>query len=195
MARECCRGGGVRWHRLGGGQLEPPPRIGHGISPETHGGMWGDLVLLPIANAAIVPFLSFGPWIVPAATRRDTRFDRRAHPLGRARQRPSIGRSHVAGPRSRIVVERVDLSWAGWAHVIYVTGELTLLLRFSPPCHAGTGVILLGAAVFTLHLPLGLLQPRYFLTGHMATVSEQPLLLRCVGLLGIVAVAKLCALL
>src|SRR6266511_1935556 len=31
-----------------------------------HGGMWGDLVLLPIANAMIVPHLQPGAWLIGA---------------------------------------------------------------------------------------------------------------------------------
>ena len=31
-----------------------------------HGGMWGDLLLLPVANAVIVPHLTSGLWIAPS---------------------------------------------------------------------------------------------------------------------------------
>jgi hypothetical protein len=39
-----------------------------------------------------------------------------------------------------------------------------------------TDVVMLVAAIFTIHIPIGLLQPRWFKTGHIATVVEQPLL-------------------
>jgi hypothetical protein len=68
-----------------------------------------------------------------------------------------------------------DLSWSGWAHVLYVIGELTLLMGFALH-QAPADVVVFVAAVFTVHVPIGLLQPRWFLTGHIATVQEQPLL-------------------
>lgn len=179
--------GGIAWVE-GNWRLRP----GLGMGFANHGGMWGDLVLLPIANAAIVPFLSFGPWIAPVALAA-TIASIAVHIHWGERGKGRRSGDHMWPGHDRGSWWS-DLSWAGWAHVIYVAGELTVLggfLLHDMP----TGVILLVAAVFTIHLPIGLLQPRYFLSGHIATVREQPLLLSCVGLLGIVAVAKLSALL
>jgi hypothetical protein len=153
-----------------------------------HGGMWSDLVLLPMANAVIVPHLTFGPWIVPALIvttvaslwvhmhwyRRDRSADDLAdvahHPVHHHRDEGDhVWPSHARGSWSR------DLSWSGWAHVVYVVGELSLLIGFlihPVPEEA----VLLVAAIFTIHVPIGLLQPRWYRNGHIATVSEQPLL-------------------
>jgi hypothetical protein len=82
-----------------------------------------------------------------------------------------------------------DLSWSGWAHVVYVAGELSVLvgfLLFSMP----DAVIALVCIVFTLHVPLGLLQPRWFLTGEIAGPRKQPLLMPLLVLLWTVAAAK-----
>jgi hypothetical protein len=68
-----------------------------------------------------------------------------------------------------------DLSWAGWAHVLYVIGQLSVLLGFGLH-NAPSDVAIFVAAIFTIHVPIGLLQPRWYLTGHIATVQEQPLL-------------------
>ncbi len=135
-----------------------------------HGGMWSDLVLLSMANAAIVPHLTFGRWIVPAML------------LASAASlwvhlhwyRPHGGGDHMWPHHTRRSWWR-DLSWAGWAHVVYVIGELTLLLGFLVHT-VPSDVVVLVAAIFTIHVPIGLLQPRWFLTGHIATVQEQPLL-------------------
>jgi hypothetical protein len=54
-------------------------------------------------------------------------------------------------------------------------GELTVLAGFLVH-HVPTDVVILTTAIFTIHVPIGLLQPRWFRTGHIATVSEQPLL-------------------
>jgi hypothetical protein len=83
-----------------------------------------------------------------------------------------------------------DLSWAGWAHVAYVAGELALLIGFllfpMPDV-----VILSVCAIFTLHVPLGLLQPRWFLTGEIASPRQQPLLLPLLATLWVVGFLKL----
>ena len=166
-----------------------------------HGGMWSDLVLLSMANAVILPYLTIGWWIAAAAA-ISTLASVWAHihwygatrPQGPQRQASATDRQH--GLEERVAASgterrdrrgdhmwpaRVhgtwwrDLSWAGWAHVVYVSGELTILLGFTlHPVPAD--VVLFVAVIFTIHVPIGLLQPRWFLTGHIATVQEQPLL-------------------
>jgi hypothetical protein len=175
-------------------------RPGLGMGFANHGGMWGDLVLLSLANAAIVPHLRFGPWIAVAAAvgtgasllvhrhwytpvgKND--WGRRSDDRLAMRAGDHMWPTHVHGAWNR------DLSWSGWAHVLYVIGELTLLAGFVmhavPP-----EVVLLVAVIFTIHVPIGLLQPRYVLTGHIATVPEQPLLLPCLTALWVVTAVKI----
>jgi hypothetical protein len=175
-----------------------------------HGGMWGDLVLLPVANAVIVPHLTSGLWIAPAVALgsalsawvhvhwyRGER-DVKGRPLDSARDSQSLaaaGRSAVHSrehmwPSRRRGSWWTDLSWAGWAHVAYVAGELALLTGFLlfPMPDAVVGVV---CAIFTLHVPLGLLQPRWFLTGEIASPRKQPLLLPLLGTLWVVGFLKL----
>jgi hypothetical protein len=83
-----------------------------------------------------------------------------------------------------------DLSWSGWAHVVYVAGELALLVGFLLHPMPSDVVILL-AMIFTIHVPIGLLQPRWYRTGHIATVSEQPLLAPLLFALWAVILVKL----
>lgn len=160
-------------------------RPGLGMGFGNHGGMWSDLVLLSMANAAIAPYLTLGGWIVPAvvgATAASLLVHRHwYHPHG---QGDHMWPTHFAAVWWR------DLSWSGWAHVLYVIGELTLLLGFA--LHpAPTEVVILVAAIFTVHVPIGLLQPRWYRTGHIATVQEQPLLAPLLLALWAVTVAKL----
>ena len=195
-------------------------RRGLAMGFANHGGMWSDLVLLSMANAVIVPHLTWGPWIIgalltsalasvwvhrhwyhpPAAAATPERSE--SGQTGAARRVPSnidspllaidssedagdhMWAAHVYGSWWR------DLSWSGWAHVLYVTGELTLLAGFL--LHAVPGdVVLLVAAIFTIHVPIGLLQPRWFRTGHIATIAEQPLLAPLLVALWSVTVFKL----
>jgi hypothetical protein len=160
-----------------------------------HGGMWGDLVLLPIANAAIVAHLQPGIWIAVGFA-LGLVWSASVHVYWYR------GDKAVRSPRSSLhSTEHMwpsrpsgswwrDLSWAGWAHVFYVAGELTVLLGFLlfPMPDEAVAVVL---AVFTLHVPLGLLQPRWFLTGEIATPRKQPLLLPLLATLWVVAAVKL----
>lgn len=162
-------------------------RQGLAMGFANHGGMWSDLVLLSMANAVIVPHLSVGWWLAPAllvatiaslwvhvywySPRR--RLEEMPLPAGSSHLLRDGGDHmwpwHTHGTWAR------DLSWAGWAHVLYVIGELTLLIGFLLHPVPAAAVVLV-TAIFTIHVPIGLLQPRWFRTGHIATVQEQPLL-------------------
>jgi hypothetical protein len=82
-----------------------------------------------------------------------------------------------------------DLSIAGWLHVLYVVGELSVLIGFL--IHPMPDeVVLVVAAVFTMHVPIGLLQPRWFLSRRIASFRQQPLLLPLLTALWVVAFVK-----
>jgi hypothetical protein len=164
-----------------------------------HGGMWGDLLLLPIANAAIVPHVIGGWWVlVSLAICVLLSVWVHIHWYGGARAaggRPSTieGKYHSRGhmwPTRPSGWWWKDLSWSGWAHVAYVACELTVLIGFlmfpMPP--ETTAVV---ALIFSLHVPLGLLQPRWFLTGELAGLRKQPLLLPCLTVLWVACLMKI----
>jgi hypothetical protein len=163
------------------------PRLDMGFV--NHGGMWGDLVLLPIANAVIVPYLSFGIWIAVAFA-IGLALSAWVHVHWYRGDRPgSHSCEHMWPSRPHRSWWR-DLSWAGWAHVFYVAGELAVLmgfLLFPMPDEA----IVVVTVIFTLHVPLGLLQPRWFLTGEIAGPRKQPLLLPLLATLWIVSFVKI----
>jgi hypothetical protein len=172
--------GGAAWIE---GNWRRRPGLAMGFAD--HGGMWDDLVLLPVANAVITPHLPVGPWIAIAlafATLASVLVHvhwYRGHRIAHAPEHMWPTRPHGSWLR--------DLSVAGWLHVLYVIGELTLLVGFllfpMPPA-----TILVVVAIFTVHVPIGLLQPRWFLTGRVATLREQPLLVPCLlALWGVVA--------
>jgi hypothetical protein len=153
-----------------------------------HGGMWDDLILLSVANAMIVPHLTLSTWLVPALVvstvaslwvhRHWYRGDKSSHSC------EHMWPSRPCGTWYR------DLSWAGWLHVLYVVGELTLLVGFL--VHpVPTLTVLVVAVIFTIHVPIGLLQPRWFLTRRIASPRQQPLLIPLLMLLWIVAVGKI----
>ena len=163
-------------------------RSGLDMGFANHGGMWGDLLLLPIANAVIVPHLTLGPWlagVVPTAALASAW----AHHHWYRGASSSHSPEHMWPCRVHGTWAR-DLSWAGWLHVGYVCGELTLLGGFL--IHPMPDlVVLIVAAVFTIRVPIGLLQPRWFLTRRIATLRQQPLLLPSLAALWIAALVKM----
>lgn len=123
-----------------------------------HGGMWGDLLLLPVANAAIVPWVVPGWWLlVPLAA--GALWSVWLHAWWHGGHVHAV-RDHMWPDRRRGHWAR-DLSAAGWCHAAYVAGELALLLAFAWTWTPAPTVLLV-TAVLTLHVPLGLLQPAWF---------------------------------
>jgi hypothetical protein len=164
-------------------------RAGLDMAFANHGGMWGDLLLLPIANAVIVPHLAVGAWIAgalavtfPLSAWVHMHWYKGASRSGHSHEHMWPSRPHGSWWK--------DLSWAGWAHVVYVACELALLigfLLFPMPLE----VVAIVCAIFTLHVPLGLLQPRWYLTGEIATARKQPLLAPLLATLWVVGFVKL----
>ena len=154
-------------------------RPGLAMGFANHGGMWSDLVLLPFANAVIVPHLNAGVWIASAIAiggLASVLLHVHWYGAGRPLDRHDREDGDHMWPRRAGRTWSADLSWSWWAHVFYVTGELVMILCFL--VHPmPVDVVLLVAIIFTIHVPIGLLQPRYFLSGHIATMREQPLLL------------------
>lgn len=123
-----------------------------------HGGMWGDVLLLPIANAVIVPWIAPGWWLLgPLAV--GALWSVALHAWWHGGRTDAVC-DHMWPARSH-GHWAVDLSLAGWCHVAYVTGQIALLLAFAltrtPPA-----TVLVVALVLTVHVPLGVLQPAWF---------------------------------
>jgi hypothetical protein len=168
------------------GDLRKGPHLDMGFA--NHGGMWGDLLLLPLANALIVPHLVAGPWIGGALILCSVLSVWVHIHWYRGDSLKQHSREHMWPSRPHRSWWK-DLSPAGWAHVAYVAGELSLLLGFLLFPMPETTVVLV-AVIFSLHLPLGLLQPRWFVTGEIATPRKQPLLVPCLAALWTMCLMK-----
>ncbi len=152
-----------------------------------HGGMWGDLLLLPLANAVIVPYLTLG-WWMPLGVVLGTLASVLVHQQWYRGSSPGHSPEHMWPSRPHGSWYR-DLSVAGWLHVFYLIAALTLLAGFLlHPMPLVT--VLMVAAILTIHVPLGLVQPRWFLTGRLASLRQQPFLVPCLAALWIVAAIK-----
>jgi hypothetical protein len=161
-------------------------RAGLDMGFADHGGMWGDLLLLPVANAVAVPWIEPGWWLVgPFALA--TIVSVVLHVWWHGGTRHGV-RDHMwpSRPSGRWAA---DLSLAGWCHVVYVAGELGLLLAWalSP---APRDVVWAVTIILSLHAPLGVLQPAWFATGRLLAVSVR-LVALALGTAWVVAAAKL----
>ncbi|MCA1583820.1 MAG: hypothetical protein LC791_03260, partial [Acidobacteria bacterium] len=148
--------------------------------------MWGDLLLLPVLNALIVPHVAIGahlavPFVLAAAISLWLHAGWHGNHATAVRDHMWPIRRHGRWFR--------DLSLAGWLHVAYVIAELGLITAwaFSPVPDA---VGLLVALLLSVHVPIGLLQPGWFATGHRP-VDATPLLICSLALLWAIVLIKM----
>lgn len=163
-------------------------RPGLDIGFSQHGGMWGDAVLLPIANAAIVPWISWGwwmLWLVGVGAIASVGLHVWWHGATRHGVRDHMWPTRPTGRWA------ADLSRAGWCHVAYVTAELGLLLAYAATA-VPARVVLLVTFVLSLHVPLGLLQPAWFATGGIPVAGTR-LMAGAIAAAWLVAAAKVWA--
>jgi hypothetical protein len=161
-------------------------RAGLDIGFAEHGGMWGDLLLLPVVNAVAVPWIEPGWWLLgPLALAAIVSLVLHGWWHGGT---PHGVRDHLwpTRPSGRWAA---DLSRSGWCHVAYVTGELGLLLAWALSPAPAT-VVWTVAIILSLHAPLGVLQPAWFATGRLPSVDVR-LVLASLAAAWVVAAAKL----
>ena len=169
-----------------------------------HGGMWGDLVLLSAANALVIPHVAAAASLLPrsAASAAPGTF---AHILcfvagfalsvlahrrwyrGERGGRP--WREHMWPTRPHGTWVR-DLSAAGWLHLLYMSGQLAIVLAYAitpmpaPAVWAVSGLL-------SVHVPLGLLQPARAVTGRWNAGASRPMLAGVLLAIWFVAAIKL----
>lgn len=129
----------------------------------THGGMWGDALVLPVANALVVPWIGPGLWLAGPLM-----FGVLAsvviHMWWHGGHHEGV-RDHVwpARPTGRW---HTDLSRSGWCHVVYVAIEVALLMAYAVvPMPAA--VVWAVTVMLTVHVLLGVLQPSWVATGRL----------------------------
>jgi hypothetical protein len=156
--------GFVAWRA---GTLSIPRPEGMGFLQ--HGGMWSDLLLLPIANGAIVPYL-------PALTRRRIAFVLAilaASALLTIRMHVfwmDVGwdqrSSGFMFTQDRAAIWSRGMVPAGWLHLAYMTLEVTLLSVYAL-CPMPRWVTVTVTTVLTLHIPVAIIQPGWYTGGRL----------------------------
>jgi hypothetical protein len=156
-----------------------------------HGGMWSDLLLLSCVNAVTVPHLSALGWpslvgcaaaALVLAVAAHARWYRGA-PGG------SPWREHLWPARPHGTWAR-DLSAAGWMHVVYMTGQLGVILA-GAMTPAPSATVWLVSILLSAHLPIGLLLPSRVVTGRWHARGSRALLVAGLVAIWVVAAVKL----
>lgn len=136
-----------------------------------HGGMWGDLFIVPIVAGQIVPHirrdrrlsLPIGVALVALSAIITIVVHQRWDAMGEA-----LGTTDHVFPSHEASIWYRDLSLAGYLHVIYMSAVLALVLAYSlVPVPRST--VLLVSGLLTIHVVLGQVQPAWYSTG---TISE-----------------------
>jgi hypothetical protein len=127
----------------------------------THGGMWGDAVLLPVVNALVVPWIASGWWLIVILLAAGVAASVALHAWWHGGHAHGI-REHM-WPERRTGQWMADLSWAGWCHLAYVACEVAVLLAYviAP---MPTDVVMVVSLILSVHVPLGVLLPAWTAT-------------------------------
>jgi hypothetical protein len=158
-----------------------------------HGGMWGDVLFLPVIAAVIVPVVRSHKELRPSVKVLLVLVSAVAT-LGVHWQWATIGRelgttdhvfpSHAAGTWLG------DMSVAGWLHVAYMTAFLALVFAYAI-ISVPAKVVWITSAILTLHLLVGQLQPAWYSTGTLMAPTTLASVVATVLAVWVVAAWKL----
>ncbi len=128
-----------------------------------HGGMWGDFLIMPIVNGLIWNHLDAPLSAILITLALTGAITLAMHWLWGENPETRY-QGHMWLPLGHNSWFR-DLSIAGWLHVVFMTGEMTILALYvisptPPTITTAVGILL------TVFWPLGSLQPCYVMTGR-----------------------------
>ncbi len=152
-----------------------------------HGGMWGDLLLLPVVNGFLWPYLTIKGELLPISVMMFVNcvITVLIHWKWADWLRESETRGHMFNANSV-----TSFTLAGWLHVFYMTIQLTLLMLYVlsviPP-----QVVWIISSVLTAHVFLGTVQPGWYCTGKVWTMGNIIPPTVCTALIWLIGVLKL----
>lgn len=138
-----------------------------GMGFVNHGGMWGDLMILPIVNGLIVPYFrritakrSVVVYGLLACAIIVTVF---AHEqwatIGKA-----LSTTDFVFPEHSTGIWYNDMSVSGYLHMVYMSLELTLIFVYAVVSMPVVRILWV-SGLLTMHVVLGQVQPGWYLTG------------------------------
>jgi hypothetical protein len=132
-----------------------------------HGGMWGDLIILPVVNGLVVPHFpritakrSVVACALLACAITVAVF---AHEQWAAMGK-ALGTTDFVFPEHSAGIWYNDMSVSGYLHLVYMSLELTLILAYSM-VSMPVRRILWVSGLLTIHVILGQVQPGWYSSG------------------------------
>ena len=133
-----------------------------------HGGMWGDLLILPIAAASIIPRLDArarSATLLLSLFAVAVGLSLFAHAQWSAMGAILQTTDHVFPTHASGLWYR-DISVAGWMHVAYMALQLAVFLGYIA-VPMPREVILLVSGLLSVHLVIGQIEPGWYSTGEI----------------------------
>ena len=137
----------------------------------SHGGMWGDLLILPVVNGLIVPHLprfnrrriAMGIGLVACAVFATVVAHQQWAAMGKAAGTTDfIFPNHVTG------IWYSDISVSGYLHLAYMSVELSLVLAYAlMPVPRRTVITI--SSLLMIHLIIGQVEPGWYTSGTIWT--------------------------
>jgi hypothetical protein len=132
-----------------------------------HGGMWGDLIIMSVVTGLVFPYLVKSRIYALSALFVALTVTLVAHILW-AKWMRSDGITGHMFPTNETGKWYLDMSGAGWMHVLVMSMLLTAVLMYavSP---LPKKVIITASLLLTMHVFLGMAQPSWYATGELWT--------------------------
>ena len=154
-----------------------------------HGGMWGNLIIMSVAAGVTVPYLVRSRIIALSSLAIALLVTIIAHVHWAASMRHDGSTGHMFHIH-QTGTWYLDLSTAGWMHVLVMTMLLTLALMYavSP---VPVKIVLAMSLLLTAHVFLGMVEPAWYCTGKLWTWPNFAPPLLAAGLIWGIAILKL----
>ena len=132
-----------------------------------HGGMWGDFIVMSVVTGLVFPYLVRNRSYVLSALFIALTVTVVAHILWAKWMRSDGITGHIF-PTHETGKWYLDMSGAGWMHVLVMAMLLAVMLMYavSP---LPRNVVISASLLLTVHLFLGMVQPSWYTTGELWT--------------------------
>jgi hypothetical protein len=128
-----------------------------------HGGMWGDFLIMSTVAGLVTPHLAKQERVIVLAFVAAFVIAIFLH-ASWAKAMADEGVSGHMFPNHKTGKWYLDISGAGWAHVLVMTGLLAMVFLYAAS-PVPTGVIIIVSLLLTIHILIAAVQPGWYCTG------------------------------
>lgn len=153
-----------------------------------HGGMWGDLILMSVVTGFVFPYFLTNPRFVIPALLISCAVTFLAHVQWAQWMRKDGITGHVF-PGHQTGVWYLDLSPAGWIHVVVMAVLLTAFVLYAISATPAT-VVFIVSILLSVHVLVGSVQPAWYCTGKLWSWPTVSVVLLSLGIIWTTAALK-----